>query len=341
MGDPVAVAQRLAEGGRVQELTRVDRVIGANRIFRLWTDGGTRIAKIYGTAARDRREHHALEALADIEGLPQVIDRGNDGETYWVVFVDGGRWNLGSLPENPGLARKGGEILRAVHQSAPNPVSNLARGIDQEWVAVDFVSTFRRLERFRSKVRIGADLLGAARGVRPPFASEPRVAHTNPTPENFLVDDAGEVTLINWEWATLAPPEWDLSKATWLTSLRSGPDAAQGLMDGYGRELDAVQLDRWIIYHAGMMLVYEAENTLRTDLSEFDYLTNELQRAVELQQRNLTFRSGWKSAKTRSPLGTLRPPSKGRGVGRSPGCRSIRRRSRGRVFPPGRGRTDR
>ncbi len=29
-----------------------------------------------------------------------------------------------------------------------------------------------------------------------------------------------------------------------------------------------------------MMLVFEAENTLRHDLSEFDYLVNELQRAV-------------------------------------------------------------
>ena len=274
------VAERRARGGRVQELTRVDRAVGANRIFRLWTETGTRIAKIYGTPARDRRERHALEALGEVDGLPTIIERGTDGEASWALFEDGGRWNLGTLPENPGLARKAGEILRGVHDSAPNPISNLARGIDQEWVAVDFVSTFRRLERFRGKVRMPAELLDSARRVRPPFASEPRVAHTNPSPDNFLVDDAGNVTLINWEWATLAPAEWDLSKAVWLTSLRSGPDAATAVMEGYGREIDPVQLDRWTVYHAGMMLVFEAENTLRTDLSEFDYLTSELQRAV-------------------------------------------------------------
>ncbi len=159
-------------------------------------------------------------------------------------------------------------------------MSNLSRGIDQEWVAVDFVSTFRRLERFRGKIKVASDLLEQARGVRPPFASEPKVAHTNASPENFLVDDDGNITLINWEWATLAPPEWDLSKAVWLVSLRSGPDAAVAVMDGYGRELEPAQLDRWIVYHSGMMLVFEAENTLRHDLSEFDYLVNELQRAV-------------------------------------------------------------
>ncbi len=280
MVDPVAVAERLARGGRVQELTRVDRGTGANRIFRLWTDAGTRIAKVYGTPARERRERHALDALGELDGLPRIVDRGTDGDAHWAIFEDAGRWNLGSLPENPGLARKAGEILHDVHEAAPNPISNLSRGIDQEWVAVDFVSTFRRLERFRGKVRVAADLLEQARGVRPPYASEPKVAHTNASPENFLVDDDGNVTLINWEWATLAPPEWDLSKAVWLVSLRSGPDAAVAVMDGYGRELDPAQLDRWIVYHAGMMLVFEAENTLRHDLSEFDYLVNELQRAV-------------------------------------------------------------
>lgn len=280
MVEPLAVAERLAGGGRVQELSRVDRAMGANRIYRLWTDSGTRIAKIYGTAARKRRERHSLEALGALEGLPITIEEGADEDTHWAVFEDAGRWTIASLPENVGLARKAGEILAAVHDSESTPISNLARGIDQEWIAVDFVSTFRRLERFRGKVRIGRDLLEQARGVRPPAASGTKVAHTNPLPENFLVDDDGNVTLINWEWATLAPPEWDLSKVVWLTTLRSGPDAAKAISKGYGREIDAANLDRWIVYHAGMMLVFEAENTLRTDLSEFDYLVDELQRAV-------------------------------------------------------------
>lgn len=278
--DPLQIAERLAQGGRVQELTRVDRAVGANRTFRIWSDGTTKIAKIYGTPARERREHHALDALAAIEGLPTILDRGTEDDTTWALFRDAGRWNLGSLPENPGLGRKAGEILARVHASPADPMSNLSRGIDQEWVNVDFVSTFRRLERFRGKIKITGDLLEQARGVRPPHSGEPKVAHTNAIPENFLVDDDGNVTLINWEWATLAPPEWDLSKAVWLTNLRAGPEAAQSLMEGYGRQLDAIQLDRWTVYHSGMMLVYEAENTLRTDLSQFDYLVAELQRAV-------------------------------------------------------------
>jgi len=275
------LAERLGDGGRIEDLSGSSKGLGVNRVFRLWSDNGSRILKIYGTPARERRERHALEALEGLDGLPSILDRGSDGDLVWALFDDGGRWNLALLPENPGLARSAGAIMRAVHESAPNPMSNLARGIDQEWVAVDFVSTFRRLERFRRRVGIGADLLQAAREVRPPFASAPRAAHTDPKPANFLIDDDGNVTLINWEWATLAPPEWDLSKAAWQIGLRAGPAAAEALQEGYGKTLESVQLDRWIVYHAGMTLVFEAEQHVSTGSAEsYSDLVEELQRAV-------------------------------------------------------------
>ncbi len=271
----------MSVGGRIQELTSAERLLGTNRVFRVWTTTGTRILKIYGTPARERRESHSLEALSGIEGLPEVVDTGiEDGTVHWTLFGDSGQWNIGALPESARTARKAGAILRAVHETSPNPLSNLSRGIDQEWVSVDFMSTFRRLERYRGKIGYTAELLERARSVRPPFASEPRVAHTNTIPENFLVNDEGLVTLINWEWATLAPPEWDLTKSLWLMNLKAGPDAAAAFEDGYGRSIDTMQLDRWIVYHASMMLVFEAESTLRQDRYAYEYLVAELQRAV-------------------------------------------------------------
>lgn len=277
---PLAVAERLARGGRIQQLSRGDRALGANQVYRLWIDTGSQILKTYGTAARARRERHALESLGELDGTPTLIDRGADGEVHWALFADAGRWNLGALPENPGHARKAGQILRSLHESSPDAMSNLARGIDQDWVAVDFVSTFRRIERYRGRIGLSAEAVQRARQIRPPFASEPRSSHTNANPENFLVDDDGNVTLINWEWATLAPPEWDLSKAVWLLGLKAGPIAADALQDGYGRRFEPEQLDRWTVYHAGMMLVFEAENTIRTGGGNFEFLAAELKRAT-------------------------------------------------------------
>lgn len=275
------LADRLAGGGRVQDLTGAGRGLGVNRVFRIWIDDMSRILKVYGTPARERRERHALESLSELDGLPSILDRGTDGELVWALFEDAGRWTLDSLPENPGLARKAGEILRGVHEASPSPMSNLSRGIDQEWVAVDFVSTFRRLERFRRVVGTTMELIEQAREIRPPYASAPRAAHTDPVPSNFLVDDAGHVTLINWEWATLAPPEWDLSKAVWQLGRQAGPNAAEALQEGYGRLLEPAQLDRWIVYHAGMTMVFQAEQQATTGTSDFyEDLVAELQRAV-------------------------------------------------------------
>jgi len=279
--DAIEMAERMAVGGRIQELTSAERLMGTNRVFRVWMAPGTRILKVYGTPARERRESHSLEALSAIEGLPTIVDRGVEGNSmHWTLFEDSGQWNIGALPENARTARRAGAILRAVHDTPPDTLSNLSRGIDQEWVSVDFMSTFRRLERYRAKIGYRAELLERARAVRPPFASEPRVAHTNTIPENFLVDDEGAVTLINWEWATLAPPEWDMTKSLWLINLRAGPDAAAAFGAGYGRSIDPIQLDRWIVYHSSMMLVYEAESTLRRDRYVYEYLVAELERAV-------------------------------------------------------------
>lgn len=285
MVDAIELAERMAVGGRIQELTSAERLMGTNRVFRVWMAPGTRILKVYGTPARERRESHSLEALSAIEGLPTIVDRGVEGDSaYWTLFEDSGQWNIGALPENARTARRAGAILRAVHDTSPDALSNLSRGIDQEWVSVDFMSTFRRLERYRAKIGYRAELLERARSVRPPFASEPRVAHTNTIPENFLVDDEGAVTLINWEWATLAPPEWDLTKSLWLVNLKAGPDAAAAFGAGYGRSIDPIQLDRWIVYHSSMMLVYEAESTLRRDRYVYEYLIAELERAVTSSQ---------------------------------------------------------
>lgn len=278
----------MAVGGRIQELTGAERLMGTNRVFRVWMTAGTRILKVYGTPARERRESHSLEALSAIKGLPEILDRGvEEDSVFWTLFEDSGRWNIGALPENARTARRAGAILREVHELSPDALSNLSRGIDQEWVTVDFMSTFRRLERYRAKIGYRAELLERARAVRPPFASEPRVAHTNTIPENFLVDDEGAVTLINWEWATLAPPEWDLTKSMWLINLKAGPDAAAAFGTGYGRAIDPIQLDRWIVYHSSMMLVYDAESTLRQDRYAYEYLIAELERAVTSSQSAL------------------------------------------------------
>lgn len=279
--EPHAVARMLAVGGTYQELSAATPLVGANHVFRVWRKGNTSVVKVYGSESRQRREFHALNALAHMRHLPEILDRGEHDGTHWIMFADAGRWNLQSLPENPGLARSAGAILRILHDIDAEPLSNLARGIDGEWIAVDFVSTIKRLERYRARVGVPKQLIDGALEMNPPFASSPVVAHTDPTVRNFIVDDDGQMTLIDWEGATLAPFEWDLSRAVWSINMYAGPAAAEALVGGYGKKIDGVQLDRWIVYHSAQTLVRHTERHMSTRTADApDNLVAEFSRAV-------------------------------------------------------------
>ncbi len=280
--DAYALAERIAAGDRFQDLTRPTKSLARNHHFRIWRNGTSVLLKVYGTPARERRESHAIEAFHDLACIPVRIDGSGDEEPAWALFEDPGAWSLGSLPGNPDAARRAGAALRSVHESDPKALTNLTRGIDAEWVNVDFASAMRRLARYRGRVGIDAELHAAMVAVPPPKTSEPRACHTDPTPEHFVLDESGAVTLIDWEWATLAPPEWDLSKAAWLLRIRAGSAAADALQEGYGRTLDPVEMSRWIIYHAAMLLIYEAEQ-LSSDAGVHSYsdTVEEILRVIE------------------------------------------------------------
>ena len=279
--DPRTLAEKFAEGTAVQQLTSPTPLQGANHVFRIWRSHGTEIFKVYGSDSRLRRETHALDALGTNIGIPIVLDRGVTENVHWATFKDGGKWNLQTLPENPGLAEKAGEILSQLHTLEPGTVSNLTRGIDQEWIAVDLRSTLRRLERYRARVGVPAELIGAAQAVPAPYAGNPVVSHTNPVAKKYIVDDAGGVTLISWEWATQAPAEWDLTRTIWSVGLHMGPVAATAVMRGYGRTIEPTQLDRWIVYHAAQALVHLAEQQLSARPADVPgNLVTEFNRAV-------------------------------------------------------------
>lgn len=272
--DAAEIARNLSGDGRILEVGA-----GVGRLYRIWVDDGTQLVKVYSTTASERREQQALDSLVGLTGLPTVLSRGLEGENPWVVFEDPGKWNLASLPENVGLGRKAGEILRQLHTRNPDHLSNVSHGIDQEWINGDFPATFKRLERYRGKLHISAELVQAAAEIEPPTVSHGVVVHTDPSPEQFYIDDDESITLFHWEWSTLGAPEWDYSKLLWLTGLKTGPDAASGVIEGYEVDMSDGELERWAVYHSGMMLVSAVEVSDQ-QLRGAEWLVDELTRAV-------------------------------------------------------------
>lgn len=272
--DARELVERLYPNARIRELSA-----GANKIFRVTeNETDTSILKVYPVASREKRERRALEALSGIEGVPRMNNHGIEGDLAWLKMSDGGAWNLASLPKNLEAVENAGRTLRNVHV-AKAEITNLAVGIDSEYVLSHYRSTVQRLGRFRRRFGMDQKVLDSALELEPPLATEPVPAHTRPTPSKFVVNEGGPVTLVDWEWATLGPPEWDLTLAVWQFATNLGEDAAAAFRRGYGAELPESRYRSWVAYHAAMMMLDAAE-VRDGRLGDLSYLVDDLTEAV-------------------------------------------------------------
>lgn len=272
--DARGLVESLYPNARIRELGA-----GANRVFRvIENETDNSIVKVYPVASREKRERHALEALAGIEGVPRVHNRGTQGEMAWLRMTDGGAWNLANLPKNLEAVESAGRTLRNLHVARAQ-ITNLAQGIDAEYVQSHFRSTIQRLGRFRRRFGMEQRVLDAALELEPPLATEPVPAHTRPMPSKFVIDEDGHVTLVDWEWATLGPAEWDLTLAVWQFATLFGEDAAAAFRRGYTAELPESRYRSWVAYHAAMMMLDAAE-VREGRLGDLSYLVDDLTEAV-------------------------------------------------------------
>jgi len=271
-------ARGLVEGlypsARIRELGA-----GQNKVFRVTeNEVDNSIVKVYPMASREKRERHALEALSGIEGVPAILNHGVDGEEAWLKMTDGGSWNLSSLPKNLEVVEAAGQTLRNVH-SAKAEITNLVVGIDAEYVKSHYKSTVERLGRYRRRFGMPQAVLDKAMDIEPPLATDPVPSHTRPTPSKFVVNEQSEVTLVDWEWATLGPPEWDLTLAVWQFAVNHGEDAAAAFRKGYAAELPESRYRSWVAYHSAMMML-EAAEVREGRLGDLHYLVGDLTEAV-------------------------------------------------------------
>jgi aminoglycoside phosphotransferase (APT) family kinase protein len=268
------LVERLYPSARIRELAA-----GQNKVFRITdNEADTSIVKVYPVASREKRERHALEALSGIDGVPTIHNHGVDGELAWLKMNDGGSWNLSSLPKNLDVVEAAGRTLRNVH-SAKAQITNLVVGIDNEYVKSHYKSTIERLGRYRRRFGMQQVVLDKALELEPPLATDPVPSHTRPTPSKFVVNDQGAVTLVDWEWATLGPPEWDLTLAVWQFAVNHGEDAAAAFRKGYTAELPESRYRSWVAYHSAMMMLDAAE-VREGRLGDLHYLVGDLTEAV-------------------------------------------------------------
>lgn len=272
--DALQLVESLHPGALIRELAA-----GANRVFRVVaSDGDSSIVKVYPVHSRERRERRALESLSGVSGVPRILGSGTEGDLAWLQMTDCGNWTLASLPRNDAALEAAGRILRGLHD-ADASITNLSVGIDAEYVKSHFRSTLERLERYRRRFEMDRAVLEAAMQIEPPLATDPVPIHTRPLPSKFVVNEEGQVSLVDWEWATLGPPEHDLTLAVWQIAMRLGEDAAAVFRRGYGAELPESRYRSWVAYHAAVMMLDAAE-VRDGRLGDLSYLVDELTNAV-------------------------------------------------------------
>ena len=272
--DARGLVESLYPNGRIRELAA-----GANKVYRIMENGTeTSIVKVYPVASREKREQHALEALAGIDGIPTVQNHGLEGEMAWLKMSDAGAWNLANLPKNLDMIESAGKILRNVHSSKAE-ITNLVVGIDSDYVLYHYRSIIKRLGRFRRRFGMDKAVLDRALDIEPPLATDPVPSHTRPLPSKFIVSEENQVTLVDWEWATLSPPESDLTLAVWQFATTNGEDAAAAFRRGYAAELPESRYRSWVAYHAAMMML-EAAEVRDGRLGDLSYLVDDLTEAV-------------------------------------------------------------
>lgn len=272
--NPRDLVESLYPKARIREMAS-----GANSVFRVTqNETETSIVKVYPVPSREKRERRALQALSAVEGVPRLLNYGIEGDLAWLRMTDGGAWNLANLPKNLSAIETAGRTLRGLHVARAD-ITNLAVGIDAEYVQSHYSSTIQRLGRFRRRFEMEQRVLDAALEMEPPLATEPVPAHTRPTPSKFVINDDGEVTLVDLEWATLGPPEWDLTLAVWQFATLFGEDAAAAFRRGYSAELPESRYRSWVAYHASMMMLDAAE-VRDGRLGDLSYLVDDLREAV-------------------------------------------------------------
>lgn len=91
--------------------------------------------------------------------------------------------------------------------------------------------------------------------------AEPLVpSHIDPTPPNFIRGE-GRLWLIDWEYAAMAEPAWDL--AGFATEAELDAQATAALLEAYGRAADAPALARIALWRLALDLLAAAWARLR------------------------------------------------------------------------------
>jgi thiamine kinase-like enzyme len=190
---------------------RLTRLPGlTNRVFKVEAGGEPLCLRVPGEGSEaivDRRAE-AINARAAAEAgvAPEIIHFGADG-TMLTRFIEGAPLTPEHLKQSPGALQRTAAALRTLHDSAA-AFSGEFRAFETMQLYITLLVTLGAPlpDRFGETVD-GSEALEAALAAHPAAL---RPCHCDPTGRNIL--DTGErVWLVDFEYAAMNDPAWDLA----------------------------------------------------------------------------------------------------------------------------------
>lgn len=199
----------LPPGWVIREVLAVTPV---SRTFRVLADGRPAVLRVDEPLARrlglNRAAEPAVLRAVAAAGLgPDCLAADAGRGTLLTGWLPGRAWTVPDLRE-PAKLQRAAVLLRQVHGlPAAGPELDLAAAIDRYAAlggapAAVPARTARELLA-RCLASAGAEAGGAA--------NRPCLCHGDPTPGNFIAGTDGTLRLIDWEYAGLGPPAFDLA----------------------------------------------------------------------------------------------------------------------------------
>jgi len=205
----------LVPGAGAGGMRRIESLHGGsvNDLWRVETSAGSFLLREDGPAWRrpgvDREREVIAHGLAAEAGIaPRILARSHSGDVMVTEFINGRVWTATDF-ESPAQREQLSALLGRVHR--------LSLPIASRWPfqPLHFAADYRR--RAVPGARADAFFEAAQQAcARLEAASAPRVlAHGDALPGN-VIESAGRLWLIDWEFAQCADPVWDLAAfAVW------------------------------------------------------------------------------------------------------------------------------
>ncbi len=261
-----------AETAAAARLTRLAGL--TNCVFKVDTGAETFCLRVPGVGTdsiADRRAEEANARAAAAAGVtPEVLHFAGDG-TMLTRFVEGALVMPEHLRENPEALQRVAAALRTLHDRAPE----FAGAFD----VFEIMQSYAALLETRGSAMPGGAraILREANALRDALAARPaslRPCHCDPTGRN-LIDTGERVWLVDWEYAAMNDPMWDLAYFSAESELDGAADI--GLLTAYlAREPDKTEPARMAVTKAACellaalwALVQRTEGNRTTDFTAY------------------------------------------------------------------------